>query len=619
LCYAVAGSVEKAGQQEHCAHADRCPSKENLAVTDEALLLTAPGASSEGNNVAKLLTFFGVPWRTLTTEESFAQNGAGHESSPKSRLICSSDIFLTLIEDLEHRSDGDRFRREHVHSTFVYAGENSAALQKLIRRLTGDEGAVLKEINRCAGDFVVSDGLDDFCGVMAGVRVQASGANVDATLVLNAFKGNPINIISVNDGVAFLKLEYGKVPVFLSTSKIIDIDTELKTGIFDIRDHVLPALPLVLYIKWAFAGTCWSAADTNACLIIDDPVLKPTYGFVNFHELLSLMKRHRFSTNIAFISWNWRRSTPGVVRLFMENPQQYSISVHGCDHTQGEFGNPNPQRLYYKARQALERMTQHESRTGIHHDRVMVFPQGKFSEAAMRTLKHTELIAAVNNGTISADPYPRAITISDVWDVAVMGYDNFPIFTRRYPWDNVENFAFDILLGKPVLIVIHHDYCNDHCRRLVDFVDRLNALKCRLTWRSLGDVVRRSCRQRQLSPDVMEVEMYGTELRVENRSEQRKRFIVRKRDADPSSVKGVRAGAGQVAWNFSEGRIVFEIELNPGEGRIVSVKFHDLWGNGQSKEGVSYKVKTMLRRYLCEVRDNYVTTTKSRLTDFVSR
>ena len=62
----------------------------------------------------------------------------------------------------------------------------------------------------------------------------------------------------------------------------------------------------------------------------------------------------------------------------------------------------------------------------------MVFPQGVFSEAAMSALKHTDLIGAVNNDTISADPQPRAITISELWDIAVMGYGNFPIFTRRY-------------------------------------------------------------------------------------------------------------------------------------------------------------------------------------------
>jgi len=587
-------------------------------VREEALLLTRDGSPLESGNLAKVLHFFGVPWRAMTVAEFLSYDSINHESSASIRVFCSSETFLGLAAALKRNGQGMPRWQEHVHSVFVYAGDDPGVLRNLVRILTGEDAAVVGRLNRDAGDFVVSDEFNEFCGVMAGVRVAASRENADPTLFLNAFKGNAINIISVNDGAAFLKLEYGKVPVFLSTSKIIDIDTELKTGIFDIRDHVLPALPLVLYIKWAFAETCWSPVDTNACLIIDDPLLKPTYGFVDFHELLSLMRRHSFSTNIAFIPWNWRRSTPEVARLFRENPERYSISVHGCDHTRAEFGTPDRQRLYWKAKQAVERMTHHESSTGIRHDRVIVFPQGVFSETAMGVLKHTNLIAAVNNDIISADPYPRAITVSDVWDVAVMGY-NFPLFTRRYPWERIENFAFDILLGKPCIAVIHHDFCRDRYAHLLEFIKQLNALNDGLLWRSLGDVVRHSCRQRELSAGVMEVEMYGSELRVENRSEQRKRLIIRRRDADPSAIKGVRAGPRQVAWNFSEGRIVFEIELNPGESTTVSVKFHDLLGNGQSREGVSYKVKTMLRRYLCEVRDNYVTTTKSRLADFVSR
>jgi len=147
--------------------------------------------------------------------------------------------------------------------------------------------------------------------------------------------------------------------------------------------------------------------------MIDDPVLKPRQGFVNFQELFSLMKRHKFATNIAFIPWNWRRSAPGVVRLLRENPENYSISVHGCDHTRAEYGSSDPQRLYWKTQQALERMNCHKSITGIRYDRVMVFPQGIFSEAAMTALRHTALIAAVNNDSISAGPHPNAITIAE--------------------------------------------------------------------------------------------------------------------------------------------------------------------------------------------------------------
>src|SRR5438094_6292280 len=477
----------------------------------EAILLDNPGLSIEGKKVARILGFFGVPWRALTTRKLLAHNAADRESSSNCRLMSSSDTLLQLINGLERDPAFMQFWEERVHSAFVYAGDDSEILRKLIRRLTGDNGIVISKINPGVGDLTVSDQLHDFCKVMADVRTAASKADFDTSLVFNTPKESTINIISLGHGGTFLKLEYNRVPVFFSTSKeIIDIDAELTSQNFDVREHFLNAVPLVLYIKWAFRDACWNAPETNACLVIDDPVLKPTHGFVNFQELLSLMKRHKFSTNIAFIPWNCRRSAPQVVRLFRENPEHFSLSVHGCDHTRAEFGSPSRQRLYWKAQQALERMNRHQSVTVIRHDRVMVFPQGIFSEAAMSALKRTNLIAAVNNDIISADPNPRVIRVSDAWDIAVMGY-NFPLFTRRYPWEGIENFAFDVLLGKPAISVIHHDYCSDHCSRLIDFVDRLNALDCPPTWRNLGEVVRRSCRQRNISSTEVEVEMYGAE------------------------------------------------------------------------------------------------------------
>jgi hypothetical protein len=565
-----------------------------------------------------VLHFFGVPWRAATVTEFLGYTKLSHEGSAECRALCSSDTFFELIRGLEDNSEAIQPWRERVHSVFVYAGGVPAVLQKLIRRLTGDEGVVLNQMNRFGGDFVVSDKLDDFCGVMAGVRVPASKANVDASLVLNTATGNATTIISLGHGAIFLKLEYKGVPVFLSTSReIIDIDAELTAQNFDVREHFLSAVPLVLYIKWAFAETCWSAPEANACLVIDDPLLKPTHGFVDFQELLSLMKRHKFSTNIAFIPWNWRRSAPEVVRLFKENPENYSVSVHGCDHTRAEFGSSSQQRLYWKSQQALERMNRHESITGIRYDPVMVFPQGIFSEAAMSALKRTDLIAAVNNDVISADPHSRAVTIFEMWDIAVMGYSNFPIFTRRYPWEGIENFAFDALLGKPSIAVIHHDYCSDHCARLVNFIEGLNALQCAPTWRGLGDVVQRSCRQREVSPGEVEVEMYGTELRIENRSEEPKHFAIRRRECEPSAIREICDRSGPIAWNSVNGHINLKIDLSPGESKTVGIRFHELTGNGCNGDTLPYRLKTMLRRYLCEVRDNYVTPMRFRFAGFV--
>jgi hypothetical protein len=577
-------------------------------VRQEALLLTRDELPLESNNLAKVLHFFGIAWRAKTLAELLSYDSINRESSASIRVFCSSETFLSFAAELKQNGQGMPRWQEHIHSVFVYAGDNPAVLRNLMRILIGEDGTVIGNLNSGIRDFVVSNEFKEFCGVMAGVRVAASKENAKAGLLLKMSKKSVLNIISSDQGAAFLKLEYNKVPVFLSTSRnIIDIDANLTTQNFDIRDHFLSTVPIVLYIKWAFTETCWSATETDACLVIDDPVLKPTHGFVNFQELLSLMKRHNFSTNIAFIPWNWRRSAPKVVRLVRENPQNYSISVHGCDHTRAEFGSLDRQRLYWKAQQALERMNRHESITGIRHDRVMVFPQGVFSEAAMSALKHTDLIAAVNNDVICANSHPGAITISEVWDIAVMRYSNFPIFTRRYPWEGVENFAFDVLLGKPVIIIIHHDYCSDRCRRLVNFVERLNALTCALTWRSLGDVVRGSCRQRKSSSGEVEIEMYATELRLENRSEQAKRFLIRRRECEPSAIRQICGESGPIPWNSVNGHINFEIELSSGESEMISIKFHELAGDGCNGDNLPYRFKAMLRRYLCEVRDNYIT------------
>jgi len=581
---------------------------------NRAVLLSDTGGSLPYHRIGKLLSFFGVSWRTLTVSQFVADAAAKLVAADKCRIFSSAETFSRLLEACDHRPESMPHWHQDIHSAFVFADGDPQVLEKLVRLLAGDERAELRHIHLRGEEFVVAND-SEFCGVMASLRIPASRANDNACLVSNIANTDALNLISSASGSIFLKLQYGHVPVFVSTSaEIIDIDAELTTQNFDVREHFLSTVPVVLYIKWAFAETCWSAPETNACLVIDDPVLKSTHGFVNFQELLSLMKRHNFSTNIAFIPWNWRRSTPKVVRLLRENPQNYSVSVHGCDHTRAEFGSLDRQRLYWKAQQALERMNRHESITGIHHDRVMVFPQGIFSEAAMSALKHTDLIAAVNNDVICAEPHPRAITISDVWDIAVMRYSNFPIFTRRYPWEGVENFAFDVLLGKPAIIVIHHDYCSDRCRRLVDFIQGLNALKCALEWRSLGEVVRRSCRQRKLSPTLIEVEMYGKELRLENRSRQPQRYLIRRRESEPLSIKEVLAGGRTIIWNSAKDGINFEVELEPGENTIVEIRFDELLGNGAYTGKLSDKAKAMARRYLSEIRDNHITPARLKLT-----
>jgi hypothetical protein len=587
-------------------------------MTERAILLHDLD-SAEVANAAKLLRFFGVESKTVSLDEflrCLSKSGTNDiKSAIGGRVICSTDVLERLIQTIDQSADLLCWWKEQVHSVFVYSGADLQTSEHLLR-LLGQDGTLVDELPSGCIDFKVTDQLDGLCGAMAGVHGTASTAGVLGCHVLRTSNEPAIDLISTAHGALFLKLTWHNVPIFLSTSRsIIDVDSILPNGVFDIRDHVASALPIVFYVKWALPGAFSGPGETNACLVIDDPLLKSNHGFVNFYDLLRRMQQHRFSTSVAFIPWNSSRSEPEVTKLFRDNPTYYSISVHGCDHGRAEFGSADSLQLYSKARQALERMSNHELATGLGYDRVMVFPQGVFSKAAVTALKHAGFIAAANNDTIDVGPDPGKIRIRDFWETAVMAYGGFPIFTRRYPSEGIENFAFDAVLGKPAIAAIHHDDCSDGYERIGNFIDRLNRLDCSITWRTLAEVVRRSFRQKRVAGDSIEVEMYATELLLENNTNRSVRYFIHRRETESSIVEEIRTEGERIGWKQDTDRVFFDIHLQPGEKTTISIRFRDLGTKGAYEESLLYRAKILARRHLCELRDNYFVTSKHRITD----
>jgi hypothetical protein len=570
-----------------------------------AVLVAGSDSAAASDNVARLLDFFGVGSRSISGPD-FLRERADKKIPAGTKLFCSSETFLEVFHATQAGSDQPA--AGVLHSVFVFAGQNADSLLEVTKLLVEDASVLSAGIGG-GRELRISEDAE-FCGAMAGLTIRTSANRPSQSIKVP--QARPI--ISVEDGALFFRLEWRGIPVFITAgTEIIDLDHVLSRGTFDIRQHALAALPAVLYIKWAFADSCWQAAEANACVVIDDPLLRPQHGFVNFEELLTLMKRHQFSTNVAFIPWNWRRNRPETEQLFRDNPDRYSISIHGCDHTHEEFGSPDFDLLYHKSEKALERMSAHAKETGLQHDRVMIFPHGALSEVALVALKGTKFIAAAGSEILSVDSLPRPITVGDVWNTAVVCYDQFPIFSRRSPHDEIENVAFDLLLGKPAIVSIHHDFCRDQYRYLTRFVDSINALKCALEWRTLGAVVRRSFRQRQVSIGVVEVEMYASELRLENRSGERRQYRISKRESNSAAIAGIEASGQEIEWRFAVDRVRFEVELGAGEGTIVSVAFYPLKENGHPRRNLYYEAGAMLRRYTCEFRDNYVVTNRVRL------
>src|SRR5437879_6156570 len=160
-------------------------------MKDEAILLRGDGGVPlENNNAAKEDTRLGVIWPTLTLAEFLSDDRTATAGASKSRLFCSSEGFSRLIEELEASADTIRLWQERVHSAFVYAGEDSAVLQKLVRRITADDEASLRQMNGDAGERVVSNDLAEFCGVMSGLRLHAAATAFKARPDFDASHGN---------------------------------------------------------------------------------------------------------------------------------------------------------------------------------------------------------------------------------------------------------------------------------------------------------------------------------------------------------------------------------------------------------------------------------------------
>lgn len=224
--------------------------------------------------------------------------------------------------------------------------------------------------------------------------------------------------------------------------------------------------------------------ETLACLIIDDPLLKPKYGCMDYEKLLEEMKEHNFFTEIAFIPCNYRRSDPKTVRLLAENGNHYAICVHGCNHLGNEFGGKNYQELSALASAALWRMEQHKRLTGLSYDPVFVFPQGRFSSVSMKALKDHGFFAAFNSSIRATDEDEAPVADSKL--PAIRTYHNFPLFLRRYPNDKA-GFAQDLESGRPIIIVEHHAAFRNGYETITDLVDWINKSR-NIRWTSLVNI-----------------------------------------------------------------------------------------------------------------------------------
>lgn len=528
---------------------------------------------------------------------------------PCSALIVHVDTLAWIAESLAQKTDDILDVIKLAPHVFVSGFKSNERHVAILQALSSGGLVGVEPMSPAESTFRVADSHRDLCRQFSGLSIRGADQTRDACFVVGVPHDRQSIMVRVGDRPFFVHVAHGKSEVFLAAcTEFAHLD-----DIVDGQRSLLPwfsrLIPLMIFLRAALGDRTWHCDSPQACFIIDDPLLKNRYGFLDFARLLEAMARERFSTCIAFIPWNYRRSSKHIADLFMTEPGSLSLCVHGCDHTRAEFAAKSAELLGAKARLALDRMEAHRQRSQIPFDEVMVFPQGLFSSEAVSALNACGYLAAVNTDLTTAD-HGSTLKLRDLLGVAVTTHADFPLFGRHYPKDPAE-FAFALFMGKPALVVEHHSYLENGYDTLCGFVRTLNSLDARLEWSSLASICCRACSKRINSNGEVEVRFYTNRFLLTNETSNNQTYHLLQRRLAGGPVPAVTIDGRSWHREWDGCDIKITLCLKPGQSAEVRVLAINTQNAVVSwNPTAAHKARVFIRQALFELRDNYIYTNR---------
>jgi hypothetical protein len=452
--------------------------------------------------------------------------------------------------------------------------------------------------------YEISSNSKYICGPFSGLSFGPINAANDRVLAVSSDDPTVRTLISIGGRPNMAAVKRDKTEILLLASEdTADVNAEI--GREPMCNYFSRLMPHAMALRHIFGEECWRPCKSHASIIIDDPLLRRDYGYLNFESLLRLTEEYNFHTTISFIPHNYRRNSARIVRMFRENAHRLSICFHGNDHTDAELASTDTALLNRILGIAEERMKVHEQVTGLHCDRVMVFPQDNYSVEAMEVLKSRNFHAASSSPNPVSRPVP--LRIADLAQPAVLRYGGTPLFIRNFIKDTEsQDIAFNLFFGRPILIGEHHDTFK-HPGSLLEVVQKINSIAPGISWSNLESVVDNSTLKRRRPDGTVQVRPYSSNVLIANDSASVERFSIEwGQSGQFSAVEQVlRDGTRFPGAELDDTGIRVLAELPPGASQVFSVVYrndHVVLGN----PGFMWDAKVFLRRRLSEVRDNYL-------------
>jgi hypothetical protein len=493
-------------------------------------------------------------------------------------------------------------RYRHV---LVHGARMSDFDGELVKRLSAGYLAGVHYAGRSASaSYSVASDAGHVCGPFTGLTIEGMNETPECAFRATGGGVSGWDLISVNAEPYMTLVKRGGSEVLFIGGQGLSAPTA-ELGDRSARAVFPRVVPHAMALRYVYGREAWRPRNYTASVTIDDPLLRPRYGFLKYDELLSLLEQHRFHTTLAFIPHNYQRTSKPLARRLFGYTDRFSLCFHGNDHTGGEFGSTDFALLNTLLETAEKRMSRHRALTGLDCEKVMIFPQGKFSTTAMLALKARNFIGAVNTGGSCVDGPPE-LTLSDILEPAITRYSGFALFLRdSCARTQLADVALKAFFGRPVLIGEHHDIFQNP-DEIARAVARINTVVPQVCWTGLRQALARSYLIRRAG-GVVEVRAYSSLVQVANDECEPARFRIYWPAASADSaypVGCIRNGKSE-ALQTSGGRWYVDLELQPGSCETLEV-LHSPQQRATQTLGFRRTLRGFVRRRLSELRDNHL-------------
>lgn len=429
--------------------------------------------------------------------------------------------------------------------------------------------------------------------------------NGSAGLTLSTSSQTGTNPIMELDGAAsFVHVCLEKTQLFVwSTFEIMDVFRPL-TAELEFERATDEYIPAIIFLRTGFGDRCWHNPHVGAGIVIDDPLLKRTYGFIKFPDLLGSARRHGFRVTLAFIPWNSWRSSAKHVRLFLDHRDCFDICAHGCDHTNNEYGTEDYDVMLAKNVIAAERMERHRRRTGLSCEALMVCPQEQYSLQAMKAFADSgRFLALVNTSCVPRNLTSPQVCAADLLLPAQDSFFGFPVFKRHY-WKDMSPFAMGLFLGKPAILVEHHEFFRDDCSNIEAFASQLVEKSPDVEWKPISDIASTTHLQRRMSVKERGVRFFTNKFEFAHAGGEPITYRLSKRLHVTTAVQRVLVNGEQTSFSREEDTLALEVYADRPQTFDVQIETRLAKPTRAYSPGLKYQITVALRRGLSEFRDN---------------